>query len=34
MQISAPMFIYHVRDDRLQGDSQSERRVVHMTVTP
>ena len=26
MQISAPMFIYHVGDDRLQGDSQSERR--------
>jgi lipopolysaccharide export system protein LptA len=26
VQISAPVFVYHVRDDRLQGDSQSERR--------
>ncbi|HWM71429.1 MAG TPA: LptA/OstA family protein [Steroidobacteraceae bacterium] len=34
VQISAPAFVYHVRDDRLQGDSQSERRVVHITVTP
>ena len=34
MQISAPVFVYHVRDDRLEGDSQSERRVVHMTITP
>ncbi len=34
VQISAPVFVYHVRDDRLQGDSQSERRVVHITITP
>ena len=34
VQISAPAFVYHVRDDRLQGDSQSERRVVHITITP
>ena len=34
MQISAPVFVYHVGDDRLQGDSQSERRVVRMTITP
>jgi lipopolysaccharide transport protein LptA len=33
-QITAPAFVYHVRDDRLQGDSQSERRVVHITITP
>ena len=26
VQMSAPAFVYHVREDRLQGDSQSERR--------
>jgi len=34
VQITAPVFVYDVRDDRLQGDSQSERRVVHITITP
>ena len=34
VQITAPVFVYHVRDDRLQGDSQGERRVVHVSVTP
>jgi lipopolysaccharide transport protein LptA len=33
-QISAPVFVYDVRDDRLQGDSQSDRRVVHITIMP
>jgi lipopolysaccharide transport protein LptA len=34
VQITAPVFVYHIRDDRLQTDSGSEGRVVHMTVKP
>jgi lipopolysaccharide transport protein LptA len=34
VQIHAPAFTYHVRDDSLQADSQSERQSVHITVTP
>jgi lipopolysaccharide transport protein LptA len=34
VQITAPVFVYHIRDDRLQIDSESERRLVHMIVTP
>jgi lipopolysaccharide transport protein LptA len=32
--ITAPVFVYQIRDDSLQIDSESERRLVHMTITP
>ncbi len=31
MEISAPVFVYNVRDERLQADSQGETRGVHST---
>jgi len=34
VEISAPEFVYDVRDERLQADSQGERRVVHITIKP
>jgi lipopolysaccharide transport protein LptA len=34
VEISAPAFVYHVRDERLQNDSQGARRVVHITIKP
>lgn len=34
VEISAPMFVYNVRDERLQADSPGERRGVHTTITP
>jgi lipopolysaccharide transport protein LptA len=34
VEISAPVFVYNVRDERLQADSPDERRGVHTTITP
>jgi lipopolysaccharide transport protein LptA len=34
VEISAPVFIYNVRDERLQADSPGQRRGVHATITP
>jgi lipopolysaccharide transport protein LptA len=34
VEISAPAFVYSVRDERLQGDSPGERRGIHATFTP
>jgi lipopolysaccharide transport protein LptA len=33
VEISSPVFVYNVRDERLQTDSPGERRGVHGTVT-
>jgi lipopolysaccharide transport protein LptA len=34
VEISAPMLVYNVREQRLQADSPDERRQVHATITP
>jgi len=34
VEISAPVFVYNVRDERLQADSPGERRGVHTTIAP
>ncbi len=34
VEISAPVVVYDVRDDRLQAESPGERRGVHATITP
>jgi lipopolysaccharide transport protein LptA len=34
VEISAPVFVYNVRDEGLQADSPGERRGVHTTITP
>jgi lipopolysaccharide transport protein LptA len=34
VEISAPVLVYNVRDDRLQADSPGERRGVRTTITP
>ena len=33
-QISAPVLVYSIRDERLQADSPGEKRGVHTTITP
>jgi lipopolysaccharide transport protein LptA len=33
-EISSPVFVYNVRDERLQADSPGERRGVHATIMP
>ena len=34
VEINAPVFVYSVRDERLQADSPGQRRGVHATITP
>jgi lipopolysaccharide transport protein LptA len=34
MEISAPMIVYHIRDDKWQADSATEARAVHIIVKP
>jgi lipopolysaccharide export system protein LptA len=34
MDLSAPMFVYHVRDGKLQAYSESGERAVHITTKP
>jgi lipopolysaccharide transport protein LptA len=34
MEISAPVLMYNVQDDKLKAESPSERRGVHTTITP
>ena len=33
-QITAPMFVYHVHNDKLQAISESGKRAVHITTRP